>query len=161
MIQSVRDIQWMERAVEVAQHGVELGWRPFGAVIVDELNQEVAIGFGTGTREDPTRHSEIVAIKQACRYKRGTLEGCTLYSTHEPCLMCAGACVHAKPTRVVFGSYRADLSRLFRARDYDVASLLGDCSTPIMVHGGVLRAECQALFYDELETLRWENETPV
>lgn len=159
--QWLRDENWMREAIAVAKRGRGLGLRPFGAVIVDSYGEKVAGGFGTHTDEDPTRHSEMLAIRQAARRLRAPLHGCTLYSTHEPCLMCAGAIVHAQFDRVVYGSSRDDLPDLFRLRINRCGSVFSDCSRPIVVRQvtGPIHDACVALFDEELDALRFERES--
>jgi tRNA(adenine34) deaminase len=129
---------------------MRLGERPFGCVITTEYDVVIATSSGSELLLDVTRHSELVAIRQAQGRMDGLLRGCTLYSTHEPCLMCAGACCHAKLSRVVFGSYRNDLPLLFRKRRLPVEVLLEDTSQPPEVVSGVLRDECIRLFDQEM-----------
>lgn len=144
------DERWMGRAIRLAVQARAEGLRPFGCVIVLG-STPLAHTWGSETPTDPTRHSELVAIRRACRTLKGLLHGATLYSTHEPCAMCCGAICHAKISRVVFGSYREDLPSLFRQREYGVEELLVDTSVPVEVTGGVLREECAALFNGEIE----------
>ena len=143
----------MSTAIELAELGVHHGMRPFGCVITDESNRVIGTAYGTESPLDPTRHSEILAIKLACKLRPPGpfLRGCTLYSTHEPCSMCCGAINHAKISTVVFGSYRSDVEILFRERNFSVEELLADTSHPPLVIGGVLREQCIALFDHELE----------
>lgn len=144
-----RHEHWMQHAIKAARRAEKFGDRPFGAVIVDEENQIVSIAAGTGTDEDPLRHSECVAIEEACRLlKRGArrLEGCTLYSTHEPCHMCAGAILHAHLSEVVWGSWRDDLPELFRRYDVDTWKILYDSSHLPRATGGIMNDECVRLF---------------
>src|SRR3954447_45379 len=98
------DEQFMSEALALAREAERAGEVPIGAVVV--LNNEV-IGRGADspiTRNDPTAHAEILAIREAAaaigNYR---LTGATLYCTLEPCVMCAGALVHARVDRLVFG----------------------------------------------------------
>ncbi len=95
----------MRRALELARHAEESGEVPVGAVVV--LNDEV-IGEGWNqpiVSHDPTAHAEMVAMRAAAaRMKNYRLTGATLYVTLEPCAMCAGAMVHARIARVVYGA---------------------------------------------------------
>lgn len=82
---------------------------PFAALVVE---RDTIVATGTNrvtTLGDPTAHAEITAIRAACK-KRGDfeLEGCTLYSTCEPCPMCVGAIYWARLDRVVYAATRAD-----------------------------------------------------
>ncbi len=95
----------MRHALALANKAAELGEVPVGAVLVKD-EQVLAEGWNQPiSQNDPTAHAEIVAIRQAAR-KLGNyrLPGSTLYVTIEPCTMCAGAVVHARISRVVFGA---------------------------------------------------------
>lgn len=144
----MNDEMWMRMAIALAKRAMSEGERPFGCVIAnDDL---VSTAYGTGSDLDPTRHSEMVAIRKGCAYLGRNLEGCTLYSTHEPCGMCAGAIVHAHPSRVVWGSARIDLSRLFRERRVKARAVMLDCSRPPEIVEGFLGPECISLFAGEI-----------
>ncbi len=137
---------WMKRAIDLARHAERLGVRPFGCVIVDEEGQEIATAFGSEVEGDPTRHSEMLAIQEACRIKKGYLHGCTIYSTHEPCMMCTGAILHSHLSRVVFGSERVDIPELFREYDTPYSERFADSSHPPEVIAGCLSEACIRLF---------------
>jgi tRNA(adenine34) deaminase len=141
----------MARAIDRAKHAETLGMRPFGCVIVNTDGMVLAESWGSETPTDPTRHSEIIAIQDACRATGGKLLGCTIYSTHEPCVMCCGAIMHAKLSRVIYGSARQDLPSLFRARWIRAHELLEDTSHPPVV-GRCQIDECVSLFAKELVT---------
>ena len=100
------DIRWMEYALVLAERGAEEGEVPVGAVVVKD---GAPIGEGWNrpiASHDPTAHAEIVAMRQAAqRLGNYPLTDTTLYVTLEPCLMCAGAMVHARVKRLVFGAY--------------------------------------------------------
>lgn len=95
----------MDVALELAREAAARGEVPVGAVVV--LDGEI-VGRGanaTETRQDPTAHAEILALREAAS-RRGSwrLTGATLYVTLEPCAMCAGACVLARIDRLVYGA---------------------------------------------------------
>ncbi len=99
------DCYWMERALVLAQQAAEAGEVPVGAVLVRDGE---CIGEGwnrpIGTC-DPSAHAEMVALRAAAaRLGNYRLLGTTLYVTLEPCPMCAGAMVHARIARVVYGA---------------------------------------------------------
>lgn len=143
-------------SLPAGQHPLDQSHRPFGCVIVDEGGAVIAYAEGSERFDDPTWHSEMEAIRLACRRRGGLLHGCTLYSTAEPCLMCCGAILHAKLTRVVWGSSRIDLPDLFRVRApvHNAIHLLEDTGHPPEVEFGVCRDECVALFNAEMSALR-------
>ncbi|MET0782159.1 MAG: tRNA adenosine(34) deaminase TadA [Microbacterium sp.] len=97
----------MARALELAEAAADADDVPVGAVVTDA--EGAVIGEGRNLREhthDPTAHAEIVALRQAAAALGGwNLEGCTLVVTLEPCLMCAGALLQARVSRLVFGAW--------------------------------------------------------
>jgi len=101
-----RDERYMEVALAEAAEAGRAGDVPVGAVVVVD---GAIIGRGGNRRErdgDPTAHAEMLAIRQAATAVGGwRLVGATLYVTQEPCPMCAGAIVHARIERVVFGCH--------------------------------------------------------
>lgn len=100
-----RDVQWMTRALEMAEMAASMGEVPVGAVLT-KGHEIVAEGHNlTVGSNDPTAHAELVVIRDAAR-KLGDwrLDECTLYVTLEPCAMCAGALVLSRVSRLVFGA---------------------------------------------------------
>jgi tRNA(adenine34) deaminase len=102
---TVQDEHWMRRAITLAEHAAAEGEVPVGAVLVrdDEI-----IGEGWNcpiSTQDPTAHAEIQALRDAAhRVGNYRLPDSVLYVTLEPCVMCAGAIVHARVARVVYGA---------------------------------------------------------
>jgi tRNA(adenine34) deaminase len=141
----------MALAVLIARQGTRQGHRPFGTLIVESVTRKVICSsYGTESPLDPTRHSEMLAIRNACKHQGGHLQGCIMYQTHEPCIMCCGAINHSKLSALYFGSYRSDLPELFRQRGISAVDLLADTSHPPIVQGGLLNGRCIDLFDDEL-----------
>ena len=106
------DERWLRRAVDLATANVADGGGPFGAVVVRE-GVELATGVNRVTRDgDPTAHAEVVAIRAACR-ALGThsLQGCTLYSSCEPCPLCLAATLWSRVDRLVYAADRHDAER--------------------------------------------------
>ena len=99
------DARWMRRALELARIAEAAGEVPVGAVLVRD-GQLLGEGWNRPVAaNDPTAHAEIVAIRAAgAAAGNYRLPGTTLYVTLEPCLMCAGAIVHARVARVVFAA---------------------------------------------------------
>lgn len=141
----------MDRALALAAAAGEAGDVPVGAVVTDASG--TAIGEGRNLRElthDPTAHAEVVALREAAS-ARGSwnLEGCTLVVTLEPCVMCAGAVLQARISRLVFGAWDAKAGAAGSV--YDVVR---DRRLPYRaeVVPGVREAEASALlraFFDD------------
>ncbi|HWG48315.1 MAG TPA: tRNA adenosine(34) deaminase TadA [Candidatus Acidoferrales bacterium] len=102
---SCDDARWMQLALEQARLALQAGEVPVGAVIVKD-KEVVGSGFNRNLMEnDPTAHAEIVAMREAAaRLGNHRLTGCILFCTIEPCAMCAGAMVHARISRLVYGA---------------------------------------------------------
>jgi tRNA(adenine34) deaminase len=147
----MNDEFFMGLAIGFAKVAVVREQRPFGGVIVDPTGELLGAGGGSELPTDPTRHHEMEAIRSACQNRGDLLQGCTLYSTHEPCLMCTGAILHSKLSRVVWGSFRSDLPSLFRPLNIGFARF-GDTTHPPDIKGGILRRECIELFDEEVLT---------
>jgi len=99
------DQQWMLRALELAKQAQKQGEVPVGAIIVQE-NVIIGEGFNQPIfSHDPTAHAEIIALRAACKASQNyRLPNATLYVTLEPCIMCAGAIIHARLARVVYAT---------------------------------------------------------
>ncbi|GAB4288776.1 MAG: tRNA adenosine(34) deaminase TadA [Thiohalomonadaceae bacterium] len=99
------DIRWMTRALELAQRAAAEGEVPVGAVVVKE-GEILGEGWNRPiAAHDPTAHAEIQALRAAAQLVGNyRLVDTTLYVTLEPCAMCAGAMVHARVRRVVYGA---------------------------------------------------------
>jgi len=100
------DLFWMQKAIDLAKQAARTGEVPVGAVLV--LNDEI-IGQGFNlsiSHSDPTAHAEIIALRTGAE-KIGNyrLLNSTLYVTLEPCVMCAGAMVHARVKKLIYGAY--------------------------------------------------------
>jgi tRNA(adenine34) deaminase len=137
------DELWMEEALRQAQRALEAGEVPVGAVIVCG-GQMVGRGGNRNLRDDdPTAHAEMVSLREAARaLGNHRLPECEMYATIEPCPMCAGALVHARLRRLVYG---ADDPKAGAVR-----SVLGVINHPSLNHkmrveGGVLAGRCAEL----------------
>jgi tRNA(adenine34) deaminase len=95
----------MEEALRSAQRALEAGEVPVGAVVVCD-GRIVGRGWNRNiTDHDPTAHAEVIALREAgATVGNHRLEDCTLFVTIEPCAMCAGALVHARVKRLVYGA---------------------------------------------------------
>src|SRR6202158_6579165 len=99
------DELWMEEALRAALRALEAGEVPVGAVVVCQ-GRVVGRGWNRNLSDcDPTAHAEIVALREAGRnVGNHRLVDCELFATIEPCAMCAGAAVHARVRRLVYGA---------------------------------------------------------
>jgi len=124
---------------------------PVAAVVFDqELNK---VAESTNQRErsiDPTAHAEIVALRNAATsLGRWNLTGCSMYVTLEPCLMCAGAILESKISRLVFGAF--DTKKSF---NFSINEIFIESGQKIEVIGGVLEKECRLVMSNWFEHLR-------
>ncbi len=137
------DLQFMRLALEAAREAARAGEVPVGAVVVLEGRVIARAGNRTIADCDPTAHAEIVALRAAAQAVGNyRLAGATLYSTIEPCAMCAGALVQARVARLVYGAddLRAGAVRtLFQVADHP------QLNHRVEVTSGVLAEECAAL----------------
>jgi len=133
----------MEAALELAREAGNVGEVPVGAVVVYD-GQIIGRGYNQPiSSRDPTAHAEIIALRQAAAHQQNyRLNDCTLIVTMEPCVMCAGAILHARIARLVYG-----------AREYKTGahgSVMDVFAEPRLnhhceVHGEVLADACAAL----------------
>jgi tRNA(adenine34) deaminase len=134
------DRHWMQHALELAGHAEAAGEVPVGSVIVRD-GEILGEGWNAPiSLHDPTAHAEIAALRAAAtREGNYRLTGATLYVTLEPCCMCAGAIIHARIGRVVFGA--ADPKT---GAAGSVFEILGTdrLNHRVTVTGGVLEQEC-------------------
>ena len=142
MIQT--DEFYMRISVEAAETAQSLGEIPIGACLVDADGEILAVaGNRTILDSDPTAHAEILVLREAAlKISNYRLTDSTIYSTVEPCAMCAGALVNARIKRLV---YAADDVRFGAVR-----SIFRICDSPQLNHqisitNGILAAECREL----------------
>jgi tRNA(adenine34) deaminase len=137
------DLHWMQYAIDLARHGQAEGEVPVGAVIVKD---NVVIGEGWNQPiglHDPSAHAEMVALRQAGKtLSNYRLLDTTLYVTLEPCVMCAGAIMHARVGRVVFGASDPKAGAAGSVVDLFANSQLNHHVT---VEAGLLAKECGEL----------------
>jgi tRNA(adenine34) deaminase len=99
------DADYMRHALELAKMAQDAGEVPVGAVVVKD-GEIIGRGFNAPiSRHDPSAHAEMMALREAARnIGNYRLVGCELFVTLEPCLMCAGAIMHARIARLVYGA---------------------------------------------------------
>lgn len=140
------DEHWMRHALALAEQAASQDEVPVGAVIVRD-GELIAEGHNRPIIDhDPSAHAEMVALRAAGKaLDNYRLTGCDLYVTLEPCVMCAGAIVHARIQRLVFGA--------LDPRAGAVSSVYDVISEPRLNHalewqGGVLEHDCGQLLKD-------------
>ena len=143
MIAREQDEQFMRLALAQAQLAQQVGEVPVGAVLVKD-GQVITSAHNRNILEfDPSAHAEIACLRQAgLALKNHRLTGCSLFVTIEPCAMCAGALVHARIERIIYGA--AD------PKAGAVESIMQVLAHPALNHkvavtSGVLADECSAL----------------
>ena len=138
--------QWMRHALAMARRAREAGEVPVGAVVIRD---EEIIGRGYNqsiARADPAAHAEILALRDAARRMANyRLPGCRLFVTLEPCLMCAGAIVHARIAELVYGAADEKTG----AADTRIRAFELDFHNHrVAVTAGVSAAECGGILSD-------------
>lgn len=143
--------RWMDLCLGLARAAEAEGRNPVAAVIVRD---GVELGRGTNevpTRKDPTLHAEVSAIRDAvARHGTETFPGATLYSTMEPCPMCAWAIRVAGIEHVVLGARLANLGRKDMGT-YSIEALMAMASKTTVVTSGVREQECTTLRRDWMQ----------
>ena len=149
---SSRDVDFMHRALELAQRAALDAEVPVGALLV---RGDDVIGEGWNRpimSQDPTAHAEVVALRAAAqRLRNYRLERTTLYVTLEPCAMCIGAALNARVSRVVFGAWDPKAGACGSVIDLPREPKL---THRVDVFGGVCSDESAALLRDFFESRR-------
>ena len=138
----------MVLAIQEARTGIAAGQSPFGAVIVRD-GKVVGAGHNeVWKRTDITAHAEVVAIQRACAAISSIdLSGCVIYTTTEPCPMCASAIHWARIERCCCGATIADAARAgFNELHLSAQDVYRKGRSPVQLTAGILREQCAALF---------------
>ena len=152
----MNDDFFMREAISLARSAECLGEVPVGAVVVRH-GEIVVRGFNSPIGEsDPTAHAEIAALRDASRrLENYRLPGCELFVTLEPCAMCAGAILHARIARVVYGA--RDLKTGVHGSVVDLFAV-ERLNHHTSVQGGVLAEECGRLLSDFFAARRLQRD---
>lgn len=146
---------WMLKAIENAIEAQKSGEVPIGACLIDKNGDLIAAsGNRTRTDCDPTAHAEIVVLREAAR-KIGNyrLTDTVIYTTIEPCAMCAGALIQSRVKRLVFGAHDlrfGAVETLFRICDSSL-------NHQMEITSGILAEECRDLMQNFFRRRRQEN----
>jgi len=150
-----QDDAFMAMAIREAIASKQQGDVPFAAVIVQNSKVITAVANSEHLEHDVTKHAELKAISDASYILgRRDLSDCTIYSTVEPCPMCATAIFYACLRRVVFGMSRDDLPHLFRTRNIRFQQLANDCHNKPEVVSGVLKDKAIQAFLEYKQPFR-------
>ena len=138
---------FMEKAIEQAKIALNNGEVPVGAVIVKN-KKIISMAYNTMESDKiPTAHAEITAINNACKaVNNWRLDGCSLYVTLEPCIMCTGAIINSRIDKVYFGSYDRENGAFCTANVFNKINLPE-------YYGGIMEEECDKIlnsFFSEI-----------
>lgn len=149
---SNEDHIWLAHAVTLAQQAAQQDEVPVGAVVIYE-NQIVGEGWNQSiANQDPTAHAEIIALRSAAKeLKNYRLVNSTLYVTLEPCVMCAGALIHARVKRLVYGA-NDDKAGAVKS----IANMLDHpkLNHKVIWQEGLLREQCASVLQDFFKARR-------
>lgn len=142
-----RDMAVMHELAAFTHANYDTNPMPFAAFVVDTRSGKIISRAlnRVGADADPTMHAEVAAIRAT---RRISLTGCTLYTTCEPCPMCAAACMWANLDRVVYGATISDVSPLIRQIHVPAREIASHADWKCAFVGPVDRTECVALFED-------------
>lgn len=154
---SLDDAAYMREALVLARQAWAEGEVPVGAVVVKD-GEIIGRGFNRPiSGHDPTAHAEIQALRAAAQHVGNyRLPGCALYVTIEPCTMCAGAIIHARIARVVYGARDAKTGAHGSVVDLFAEPKLNFHAE---VLGGVLAEECGKMLSDFFVERRAQDKT--
>ncbi len=147
------DEKWMWRAIGIAREAAAMTEVPVGSIVVDKDGRILAAASNrTITDTDPTAHAEILALRTAAlRVGNYRLTETTVYTTIEPCAMCAGALVNARVARLVYGARDERFGAVeTHFRICDSAEL----NHRIEITGGVLAENCRSLMQEFFRSRR-------
>lgn len=149
---STIDQKWMAMALQCAQQASATGEVPVGAVLVRGTELISACGNAPISKIDPTAHAEILALREGAeKIANYRLPGTTLYVTLEPCIMCMGAIIHARVSRLVFGA--ADPKTGGAGSLYNIGRD-GRLNHNLEVVGGIMATQCGQLIKEFFKARR-------
>ena len=154
MIEDV-DVTLMREAIKLAKKGRELNEVPVGAIVTFK-GEIVGKGYNQCVRnQDPTAHAEIIAMRAAAKHIGNyRLNECNLYVTLEPCLMCFGACVHARISKLIYG---ADDLKIGAVKSNLVQTNSTKLNHKFEIISGILKEECAEILSSFFKEKRLKN----
>lgn len=140
------DSAWMQQALQLAKNAADHQEVPVGALVIFD-NQVIGQGSNSPiSQQDPTAHAEIIALRSAAQSLGNyRLVNTTLYVTLEPCLMCAGAMIHARIKRLVYGACDSRTGVADTQLQVFTQAFLNH---RVQVTGGILAEDCGHLLRD-------------
>jgi tRNA(adenine34) deaminase len=140
---NINDVSFMQQAISLAIKAQEMNEVPVGAVVIQD-NQIIGEGWNQPIGLcDPTSHAEVIALRAAAKHVDNyRLTNCSLYVTLEPCMMCAGAIIHSRIQKLIFGAFdpksgvAGSTTNLFT---------IPHINHRVRIEGGVLQEECGTL----------------
>jgi tRNA(adenine34) deaminase len=153
---NIEDEIWMRQALAQAREAKNIDEVPIGACIVCDSGELIAADCNrTITNNDPTAHAEILVLREAAR-KLGNyrLTGTTVYTTIEPCAMCAGALVNARVKRLVYGAADERFGGVVTHFGIGMEEVLNH---RFEIEGGMLEEECRSLMKEFFREKRGKN----
>ncbi len=152
------DADYMRLALELARSAQAVGEVPVGAVVVKD-GEIVGRGYNAPiSRHDPSAHAEMLALRDAAQHLGNyRLADCELFVTLEPCLMCAGAIMHARIARVVYGASDPKTGACGSVLDAFAEQRLNHHTDVV---GGVLAEQCATMLSNFFAMRRAQQKTP-
>ena len=144
------DLHWINQTNQLARNNAEKGFDPFAAILVHNNQLKASTADKCVLYADPTAHAELILISEYCRMQQLiSLEGYTLYTNVEPCVMCSGAIHWAKLSRVVFGLSQAMLQKKSGGKQKPACDqFINIGGRKIDITGPIVTKEGQQLFRD-------------
>lgn len=134
------DEKFMTLAIVEAKKGKELGNLAFGAVVV--LNEKViSSAYAENiSNKNATSHAELLAVEKACKnLETIDLKNCSIYTTHEPCIMCIGAILESGISRIIIGAVRGDFENRFKPKKFNIDNLIENYNYKPEIIKGILK----------------------
>ena len=154
MIEDV-DVTFMRQAIKLAKKGRQLNEVPVGAIVTFK-GEIIGKGYNQCIQnQDPTAHAEIIAMRAAAKYIGNyRLNECNLYVTLEPCLMCFGACVHARISKLIYGADDLKIGAVKSNLEQTNSTKLNH---KFEIVSGILKEECAEILSGFFEEKRLKN----
>jgi len=146
-------LRYMLAAMRQAKKSLRLGEVPVGAVVVDAQGRIVGRGYNQMEKKSSQQgHAEMQALKKAARHIGGwRLEGCWLYVTLEPCLMCLGCALLSRVKGIIYGAESPQFGAV------EMVKALPEAYKPVIIHGGLQEPMCSDMLKSFFQQVRKEK----